>query len=207
MEGLQGLFRPPVVLYEPDTENIKRKLIKKGVYPTPKIIHTLRKKEIQKHNRKVKRLAEQDDQLPRLTQSQKQQLSEENHFQALKREYKEFSKAIEAKTGETTDALMVGRPWEGLKKVEFLELTRANKEYGGEKLSKDSLKELKEMFEARKRDELQWVLDDDIELNEDWFNGENERLGVGKKRRKRSEAEVIRFLVNRFVLNFKSETF
>ncbi|KAI9074583.1 hypothetical protein K1719_043424 [Acacia pycnantha] len=197
MEALQAVFHPPVVQYEPDAENIKRKLIKKGVYPTPKIIHTLRKKEIQKHNRKLKRLAEQDDHVPRLTRSQKQELWEENTFQTLKSEYKEFSKAIEAKVGEKADAMMVGRPWDGLKKVEFLELARTNKEYGGESLRKESLKELKEMFEARKLDELRWVLDDDIEVNEDWLNGENESQAAGRKTRKGSEAEVIRFLVNR----------
>lgn len=199
MEGLQlqRLFHPPIVRYEPDTENIKRRLIKKGVYPTPKIIHTIRKKEIQKHNRKQKRLAEQDNnELQNLTRSQKQELSEEYQFQTLKREYKEFSKAIEADSGEK----MVGRPWEGIRKVEFLELARVNKEDGGDRLSKEGLKELREMFEARRRDELQWVFDDDIEMNEDWLNGENDSR-VGRKRRKRSEAEVIRFLVERLVLN------
>ncbi|XP_028772775.1 pentatricopeptide repeat-containing protein At5g67570, chloroplastic [Neltuma alba] len=196
MESLQAVFHPSVVQYEPDTENIKRKLIKKGVYPTPKIIHTLRKKEIQKHNRKLKRLAEQDDHVPRLSRSQKQELLEEYEFQALKSEYKEFSRAIEAKVGEKAEAMMVGRPWDALKKVEFLQLART-KEYGGEKLRKESLKELKEMFEARKLDELRWALDDDIEVNEDWLSGENENQAAGRKTRKRSEAEVIRFLVNR----------
>ncbi|XP_054809240.1 pentatricopeptide repeat-containing protein At5g67570, chloroplastic [Prosopis cineraria] len=197
MEGLQAVFHPPVVKYEPDTENIKRKLIQKGVYPTPKIIHTRRKKEIQKHNRKLKRLAEQDNHVPRLTRSQKQELLDEYKFQTLKSEYKEFSKAIEAKVGKKAEAMMVGRPWDGLEKVEFLELAGTNGEYGGEKLRKESLKELKEMFEARKLDELRWVLDDDIEMNEDWFNDENESRGAGRKTRKRSEAEVIRFLVAR----------
>ena len=53
--------------------------------------------------------------------------------------------------------------------------------------------ELKEMFEARKMDDLKWVLDDDIEVNEDWLNGENESKPI--KTRKRSGVEVIRFLV------------
>ena len=88
-------------------------------------------------------------------------------------------------------------------KVEFLERVRANEERGGGgKLKRERLKELKEMFEARKIDELKWVFDDDVEMNELWFNGENEGWGEGKKRRNRSEAEVIRFLVDRFAFNF-----
>ncbi|KAI4327341.1 hypothetical protein L6164_019814 [Bauhinia variegata] len=194
MEGLQALSQPVFVQFEPDTEKIKGNLIQKGVYATPKIIHTLRKKEIQKHNRKLKRLAEPAKQPPPLTLSQKQSLSEEYHFRTLKNEYKEFTKAIDA-TGDKT-ALMVGKPWEGLKGFELLQIVSSNKEYGGEKLKRQSLKELREMFEERKRDELQWLLEDDIEIDEHRFDGEN-NLDVAKKRRKRSEAEVIRFLVDR----------
>lgn len=94
---------------------------------------------------------------------------------------------------------VVGKPWEGIQRVEFLERTRGNGEYGGEKLKRESLNELKEMFQARKMDELKWVFDDDIEINEHWYN---ESYGVPKRTQKRSEVEVIRFLVERFVFSF-----
>ncbi|KAJ7952750.1 Pentatricopeptide repeat [Quillaja saponaria] len=197
MEGLHGPSLRLSLKFEPDTEKIKRKLLQKGVYPTPKIVHTLRKKETQKHNRKLKGEAEQANQPPALTESQKEKFSEEYHFQTLQREYKEFTKAIEAKAGEKNETLMVGRPWEGLQRVELLEIASANKEYEGEKLKRESLNELKEMFEARKREELQWVLDDDIEIKEGWFNGESGSWDPEKRRQSRSEAEVIRFLVDR----------
>lgn len=92
----------------------------------------------------------------------------------------------------------MGVPWDGIQKIQFLEAVRWDKEFGGGKLGKESLMELKEMFEARKMDDLKWVLDDDVEVNEDWVNGENESQPI--KTRKRGEAEVIRFLVDRLVL-------
>lgn len=202
MEALRVHSLLPLAQYQPDTDNIKRNLIQKGVSPTPKILHSIRKKQIQKHNRKLKHQAEKSDQPPPLTESQKQELSEEQHFQELKHEYKQFTKALESEP-KTRDLFMKGKPWEGLRKIEFLERVKGNQEYGGEKLKRESLKELKEMFEARKMDELKWVFDDDIEMNELWFNGGyDETWGVEKKRRKRSEGEVIKFLVDRFVLNF-----
>lgn len=91
---------------------------------------------------------------------------------------------------------MAGKPWEELQTVEFLEKARAIKEYRGGKLRRESLTELKEMFEERKMDELKWVFDADLEINEDWFN---EGHGTRGDTRKRSEGAVIKFLVDRFV--------
>ncbi|KAK7250913.1 hypothetical protein RIF29_33688 [Crotalaria pallida] len=199
MEPLQAPSLNPISQFQPDTDTIKRNLIQKGVFPTPKIVHTIRKKQIQKHDRKQKR-ATQNQEPPPLTDSQQQTLAEEQHFQTLKLEYKEFTKALESESKSKTQGLsMRGKPWEGVTKVEFLERARAKEAYGGEKLRRESLKELKEMFEARKVDELKWVFDDDIEMNEVWFNGEPETgtWGGENKRRKRSEGEVIRFLVDR----------
>lgn len=190
----------PVAQFQPDTDKIKRNLIQKGVNPTPKIIHTLRKKHIQKHNRKLNRQAQQ--QSPQLSNSQKQTLAEEQHFQELKHEYKQFTKALEANAEENEGLRlpMAGKPWEGIQKVEFLERTKANKEYRGEKLKRESLKELGEMFRARKMDDLKWVFHDDLEINE--LSCDESSYSVGKHTRKRSEAQVIRFLVDRFVFNF-----
>lgn len=89
---------------------------------------------------------------------------------------------------------MVGRPWERLDSVEIATLSA---EYGGEKLKREELRELGQMFESRRREELRWVLDDDVELREEWL--ESEKRPWDPSKRRRSEAEVIRFLVDRFV--------
>ncbi|CAL0308851.1 unnamed protein product [Lupinus luteus] len=124
--------------------------------------------------------------------------SQQQHYQTLKHEYKEFTKSLQSKPNSKTQSLLMkGKPWEGLRKVEFLEHVRVKEEYGGEKLKRESLKELREMFEARKMDELKWVFDDAIEMDQVWFNGEPETWGGENKRSKRSEGEVIRFLVDR----------
>lgn len=91
-------------------------------------------------------------------------------------------------------------PWESVEKIGFRELASTSVEYGGEKLKKEELKALREMFEARKREELKWVLDDDIELKDEWFGDENRVWDPSKRRR--GEGEVIQFLVDRFVLGF-----
>ncbi|KAM3014598.1 hypothetical protein FF2_027279 [Malus domestica] len=194
MEALQASLRQvPHTQFEPDTDKIKRSLTKKGVHPTPKILHTVRKKEIQKHNRKLNRLAEADSSPP-FSQTQKQALAEETHFRTLKREFRDFTKAVKAKSGG--EEFMVGRPWEGIERIGFRELASTSAEYGGEKLKKEELNALREMFEARKLEELKWVLDDDIEMKEEWFNGED-RVWDPSKRRRRGEGEVIQFLVDR----------
>jgi len=96
---------------------------------------------------------------------------------------------------------MVGRPWEGIERIGFRELASTSAEYRGEKLKREELNALREMFEARKLEELKWVLDDDIEMKEEWFNGED-RVWDPSKRRRRGEGEVIHFLVDRYVLGF-----
>ncbi|XP_047161686.1 pentatricopeptide repeat-containing protein At5g67570, chloroplastic-like isoform X1 [Vigna umbellata] len=175
----------PVAQFRPDTDKIRRKLIEKGVDPTPKIVHILRKREIQKHNRKLK-----SQPPPPLTPAETQALEEDQHFHAIKRE---FRKVMEATSLKET-RVVAGKPWEELQTVEFLEKARAIKEYRGGKLRRESLTELKEMFEERKMDELKWVFDADLEIDEDWFN---EGHGTRGDTRKRSEGAVIKFLVDR----------
>lgn len=96
---------------------------------------------------------------------------------------------------------MVGMPWERLERVGCREMASTSTEYSGEKLKREELRELKEMFESRKRQDLQWVLDDDVEIKEEWLDDEK-RVWNPIKRRRRGEGEVIRFLVDRFVLEF-----
>ncbi|KAL4019961.1 hypothetical protein IC575_018724 [Cucumis melo] len=193
MEALNSNAPIPSPKFEPDTDKIKRMLLQKGVYPTPRIVRSLRKKEIQKYNRKLKRLAErQSDQSPPLSESQKQLIAEETHFLTLRSEYKEFSKAIEAKPA---GGLMVGRPWERLERVNFNELTGVRTGYNRDSLKKESLRELRKLFETRKLEELEWALDDDVELKEEWLQSENGQYDAVKRRR--GDGEVIRFLVDR----------
>ncbi|KAL2322847.1 hypothetical protein Fmac_027226 [Flemingia macrophylla] len=170
---LQGY---PVAQFRPDTDKIRRKLIERGVLPTPKIVHTLRKKQIQKHNRKLK-----SQPPPPLTPAQTQALSEEQHFRTLKREFRTLMN-----DGDTR--VLAGKPWEGIEKVQFLERTRA---FGAQR---ESLRELKEMFEARKMDELDWVLDADLEFDQASFD---QGSGVRGNTPKRGETQVIKFLVHR----------
>ncbi|XP_038881786.1 pentatricopeptide repeat-containing protein At5g67570, chloroplastic isoform X2 [Benincasa hispida] len=193
MEALSTNSPIPSPKFEPDIEKIKRTLVHKGVHPTPRIVRSLRKKEIQKYNRKLKRLTErQADQSPPLSESQKQLIAEETHFLTLRSEYKEFSKAIEAKPA---GGLMVGRPWERLERVNLKELTGFRTGYNRDNLKKESLRELRKLFEARKLEELQWVLDDDVELKEEWLESENDHRDAMERRR--GDGEVIRFLVDR----------
>jgi len=107
---------------------------------------------------------------------------------------------MEDSVEESKGLCLVGKPWEGVEKVEFLERMKVNNEHRGDKLKRESLIELKEMFRERKIDELKWVFEDDIEINEVWL-AENDD-GKRKKTSKRSEVQVVRFLVDRFVFCF-----
>ncbi|GFY86639.1 tetratricopeptide repeat (TPR)-like superfamily protein [Actinidia rufa] len=156
----------------------------KGVYPTPKIIHNLRKKHLQKSLRKSNRRRASNP--PPLTASQKQALDDEAHFQALKFEYKNFTHAIDAK------ASMVGKPWERLERHKLRDLASSSKEYGGEKLRSEHLRELSEFLE-RDCDKFRWLLEDDIEMEEGWLERENRNWAP----RKRDEVEAIQFLVDK----------
>ncbi|XP_057491695.1 pentatricopeptide repeat-containing protein At5g67570, chloroplastic isoform X1 [Actinidia eriantha] len=169
---------------DPTTDKIKQNLLNKGVYPTPKIIHNLRKKHLQKSLRKSNRRRASHP--PPLTASQKQVLDDEAHFQALKFEYKNFTHAIDAK------ASMVGKPWERLERHKLRDLASSSKEYGGEKLRSEHLRELSEFLE-RDCDKFRWLLEDDIEMEEGWLERENRNWAP----RKRDEVEAIQFLVDK----------
>ncbi|XP_010272797.1 PREDICTED: pentatricopeptide repeat-containing protein At5g67570, chloroplastic [Nelumbo nucifera] len=192
MEASTGAPRVPVPSFEPDKEKIKRKLIQKGVFPTSKIVHTLRKKEIQKSIRKAKRMADKTPEKP-LPESQKRALVEEAHFQTLAREYRAFTKNLKAKSGGRNGLLMVGNPWEGLERVRLRELASVSKEYTGEKLRGENLQELSEILAKRNHDDFQCLLDDDIEEGSCFI--EQEIRSPTKSRG--GDADTIRFLINR----------
>ncbi|KZV19209.1 pentatricopeptide repeat-containing protein chloroplastic [Dorcoceras hygrometricum] len=164
---------------QPNLEATKQKLLKHGIQPTPKILHTLRKKELQKSNRRLAKEATKQP-LP-LTDSQKIEIAEETQFQIIKSEYKKFVKS----TKESNK--LVGLPWEGLEKLRLRELASHNFEYGGDKLKPEHLRELSDIIECE-RDKFSWLLVDDVEIEDGWFV-EN---GRGWVPRKRSEAESIK---------------
>jgi hypothetical protein len=92
---------------------------------------------------------------------------------------------------------MVGKPWERLETAGLGEIASESRECCGEKLKREKLRELREMFEERKSVDLLWVfLDDDVLVKEEWLDGEKGNWDPAKRRP--SEAEVFRFLVDRF---------
>ncbi|KAI3451917.1 hypothetical protein Pfo_008582 [Paulownia fortunei] len=186
MEASTGPLSLPNPPPHPNLENIKQKLLKYGVQPTPRILHNLRKKELQKSNR---RLAKHTSKLPPpLTDTQKQAISEESHFQVIKSEYKKFTKSIRNEENEK----LVGRPWERLERLRLRELASENMEYDGERLNPEHLRELSDIIECE-RVKFSWLLDNDIELEEGWFDNEGRRWVPPK----RSEAEAIKLLIDR----------
>ncbi|XP_047962879.1 pentatricopeptide repeat-containing protein At5g67570, chloroplastic [Salvia hispanica] len=165
--------KPP----QPDLQKISRKLLKHGVQPTPKILHNLRKKELQKINRREAKHASD------LTDAQKQAISEESHFQAIKSEYNRF-------TRDEQSAKLVGRPWERLDRLRLRELAGEGAEHDGAGLNPDRLRELSDIIECE-RDRFAWLLDDDVEVEEGLLE---ERSWAP---RKRTEAESIKLLIDR----------
>lgn len=188
MEASTGPPRLPAPPPEPSIEKIKQKLLQEGVVPTPKIIHTIRKKELQKLNRRVAKQAAKQFSLPLLTDSQKQALAEESHFKTIKSEYKNFRNAI---SGENK---MVGRPWERLERLKLRELASENTEYSGEKLKTEHLRDLSDNMESE-RQKFQWLLDDDIEIEEGWL--ENRTKTWTPHKRCQSEGEAISIFLER----------
>lgn len=179
---------PPTPQFQPDIDKIKRRLLKYGVSPTPKIVHNLRRKSIQKHNRKQNRISKQSSNSLHLDDAENQVVSEDAEFRRLKIEYREFNRAADA---------MVGVPWEGVERIQLRELSSGSEEFKGAVVRRESLRELGEMFEERNREELQWLLDDDVEVEEGSLEKEGSGL-VHRKRKTRTEAEEVRFLVARF---------
>ncbi|KAI4330224.1 hypothetical protein MLD38_028525 [Melastoma candidum] len=194
--------------FRPDTNVIVRKLLRGGVQPTPKIIHTLRKKAIQKHNRRMKKDSD-------LSGQARDGVSEEySEYLALREEYREFDRAWKSKRldfeGDPGSG-MVGLPWEGIDRVRMREaLGGLGGEEGSGVLGKvgrrEGLRELGEMFEDRRREELRWLLDDDdLESDEERKEGlgsvDNYGLdcsdGVTRSKRIRTEDESIKYLVAR----------
>ncbi|KAL9992569.1 putative pentatricopeptide repeat-containing protein DG1 [Helianthus debilis subsp. tardiflorus] len=181
---LRGPPQPPLPSHPPNPKPTNQNLLKLTPTPTPKLIHTLRKKQIQKLNRHR----------PSPSPSQPhQQDDQEAQFQTLKDEFKTFNRAI-VKATKTKQGVLVGKPWERLERAELMEYASANKEFvNGESLKYEFLDELSEFIE-KERDKFKWVVEDDIEL-EDGLIEKNSKWV--RPKRKVSDAEAIKFLVDR----------
>ncbi|CAF1706734.1 unnamed protein product [Brassica napus] len=183
--------------FEPDMEKIKRRLLKYDVDPTPKILKTLRKKEIQKHNRRTKRLTESNSETV-YTEAQRRTMEEEAHFETLRREYKQFTRTDSGnRNGDGERNLIVGNPWEGIERVRLKELVGSvrREEVSGGKLRKENLKELKKILEQ----DLRWVLEDDVDDVEEYDSAarDDDVGGFDPAKRWRNEGEAVRVLVDR----------
>jgi hypothetical protein len=128
----------------PTTETLRRRLLRRGVSPTPKILHTLRKKEALKALRRARK-----DTAAAAAAAAAASLNpceeigaedeEETRFRAAAAEFR---------------ALM-GRPWDaGARGV------APPRGWDGED---GGLEGLREMLVARRGDGFRWLLDDDIE--------------------------------------------
>lgn len=163
----------------PTDVTLKKRLLRKGVDPTPKILYRLRKKETLKSLRRAKKEALSQDPPP-LTDAQKQALAEDEQFRAIRAEYCELRKD-----------LIRGRPWEKEKNVDLNKVLVSQEEVD---LRGEHLVELREMMKERNRVNFQWLLDDDIE--EDVTGGEaGEMDSTRRKKRVMGDEEKIKFIV------------
>ncbi|KAG5528425.1 hypothetical protein RHGRI_029189 [Rhododendron griersonianum] len=171
----------------PTDQQLTQKLLQFNLTPTPKTLHALRKK----HLRKTLRKSNQN----RPTTPPSDEEVELSHFQALKTEYRNFTRAIDASKSKPKDGavLMVGNPWERAEVGDELREVASREEYGGEKLKAEHLRELSGFLE-RDRDEFRWLLDDDVEIEGGWVEDSGRRNWAP---RKRGEKESIRFLVDK----------
>lgn len=166
----------------PTDDTIKKRLLRKGVNPTPKILHNLRKKETLKSLRRAKKQALSQNPPP-LTDAQKQALAEDEHFRTIRAEYCEFRRD-----------LIRRRPWEKEKNVVDLNNVLGSGEEVG--LRGEHLEELREMFKERNRVKFQWLLDDDLE--EDVSGGEKSyRDSIKLKKRAMGDEQKIKLIVKR----------
>ncbi|XP_020574511.1 pentatricopeptide repeat-containing protein At5g67570, chloroplastic isoform X2 [Phalaenopsis equestris] len=175
---------------EPDTEVIKQRLIRKGVVPTPKILHTLRKKEIQKYMRRTKKLNQRKS---TLTEVQMRALEEDTLFRKAKAEYRVVMAEVDSRREP------VGRPWKRASCVDIMKLGSEADGFLEKKLKVEHLEELRKVFVERNAEILRGFIDDaDVESFE---NGVKQSSMNGMKRResieRMSDDEKIQLLARR----------
>ncbi|KAK1396292.1 Pentatricopeptide repeat-containing protein, chloroplastic [Heracleum sosnowskyi] len=185
------LLSTPPTKPNPIEKSIKTHLLKHNITPTPKIIHTLRKK----HHLKTLRKTHKNPIF--INQEPDQELAHQTHFNEIKREYKNFKKIVRKSERDEVKGVY-GKPWERLERNELRELSSfSSGERVGEKLKFEHLRELGDFLEGE-RDKFKWLLDDDVEEFEGGLG-----LGDGRKgkwvrpKRPGGDSEAMRFLVDK----------
>ncbi|KAM0884227.1 hypothetical protein ACQ4PT_031126 [Festuca glaucescens] len=154
----------------PTTETIRRRLLRKGVSATPKILHALRKKEAHKSLRRARKDISTANAPPK---EEALVAEEEASFRAAAEEYR---------------ALM-GRPWDGARSGAGPPRVASGEE---------GLDGLRKMLEARRGGGFQWLLDDDVEKEEaEGAKGKQRRVGSGWLSEVGDEERKIELLVSR----------
>ncbi|XP_072973220.1 pentatricopeptide repeat-containing protein At5g67570, chloroplastic [Typha angustifolia] len=167
----------------PTTETLKSRLLRKGVAPTPKILHALRKKETQKSLRRTKKKALADEVLS-LSESQRQEMEEEAQFRQISAEYRALKEEL------------AGRPWERSGGVDLRGIVSAREGDGGGRLKGEHLEELRDMLAERNGSRFQWLLEDDVEVDVGVEEG-RERKVAALKQTQMGDDEKIELLVRR----------
>ncbi|RZR77685.1 hypothetical protein BHM03_00002837 [Ensete ventricosum] len=147
--------------FEPNTEAIRQRLHRKGVFPTPKILHALRKKETQKAFRRSKKRTLQE-QPPPLSEAQRRALEDDALFRTVSAEYGAVREELRRRDERVV--AVSGRPWEGSKAVDLRGLASAMETPGGGRLRTEHLEELRRMLAERNEERFRWLLvNDEVE--------------------------------------------
>ncbi|KAL6894649.1 hypothetical protein ACP4OV_008747 [Aristida adscensionis] len=156
------------------TETLRRRLLRRGVSPTPKILHALRKKEALRALRRARKdtaaaVTPRGGALD-LVEEEAEEEEEEALFRNAAAEYR---------------ALM-GRPWDGARGV------APRRGAGGE----EGLQALQEMLVSRRGEGFRWLLDDDLEAEAEAAEGKRRgRPGAGWNAEMEDDERKIELLV------------
>ncbi|URE40335.1 PPR repeat [Musa troglodytarum] len=178
--------------FEPNTEAVRQRLLRKGVFPTPKILHALRKKEAQKAFRRSKKRALQE-QPPPLSDAQRRALEDDALFRTVSSEYGAVREELRRR--DERAMAVSGRPWEGSKAVDLRGLASAMEDPGGGRLRSEHLEELRRMLAERNEERFRWLLVNDEVEDTGGFVDKQERK-VPKSRLLVGAEEKIRLLVD-----------
>ncbi|PKU70645.1 Pentatricopeptide repeat-containing protein [Dendrobium catenatum] len=189
-------------VFEPNLEVIKQRLLRKGIVATPKILHTLRKKEIQKYLRRTKKLNKREENLP-LTEPQMRALEEDKLFRTATAEYRTVMAEVDSKREIRRE--LVGRPWKRLSSVDMVKLGSEADGLLEKKLNVERLEELRNVLVERNGEILRWFIDDaDVESFE--VGGEESRAKAMNRRHsmeQMSDDERIQLLARRYTSNHR----
>ncbi|KAG6514709.1 pentatricopeptide repeat-containing protein At5g67570, chloroplastic [Zingiber officinale] len=180
--------------FEPNNEAIRKRLLRKGVFPTPKILHALRKKETQKALRRAKKQALQV-QPSSVSESQSRDLENDDLFRTVSAEYRAVRE--EFRRRDEKAVVLAGKPWEGSKAVDLRDLTSARETLGDGRLRTEHLEELRRMLAERNGEQFRLLLINDEVEDTGCDFGNKEVKKPPKSWLMIEEEERIRLLVDR----------